>query len=103
MTTNTATKGTTMSITTSTGRIIPTGWTKAVGRFNPAGPDGYRAVHVPNAPLRATRAEALEDERAYWEQRDRECPDCGASGYATTYDGRTLGPCTTCKGPGGQS
>ena len=31
---------------------------------------------------------------------NKECPDCGASGYATTYDGRDLGVCTTCGGIG---
>jgi hypothetical protein len=30
----------------------------------------------------------------------RECPDCGASGYATTIDGRSLGVCSTCGGSG---
>lgn len=31
------------------------------------------------------------------------CPDCGASGYATTLDGRSLGTCSTCRGTGGES
>lgn len=37
----------------------------AVGRFHPAGPDGYRAASMPDAPLRATRAEAVADELAW--------------------------------------
>lgn len=32
--------------------------------------------------------------------RPTECPDCGASGLATSHDGRTLGICTTCGGEG---
>lgn len=36
----------------------------AVGRFKPDGPDGYRAKSLPAGPLRATRKEAEEDERA---------------------------------------
>lgn len=42
----------------------------AVGKFKPGGPDGYRAKSAPDAPLRATRAEAEADERAYWAARD---------------------------------
>jgi len=38
---------------------------RAVGRFRPEGPLGYRAKSVPDAPLRATRAEAETDERAF--------------------------------------
>lgn len=33
----------------------------AVGRFDPAAPTRYRAVNVPDAPLRETRAEAMRD------------------------------------------
>lgn len=40
---------------------------RAVGRFNPTGPIGYKASTAPNAPLRATRAEAVTDERAHRE------------------------------------
>lgn len=43
---------------------------RAVGRFREGGPDGYRAATAPAAPLRATRAEAAEDERA-WLDRPR--------------------------------
>lgn len=41
----------------------------AVGRFDPAGVHGYRARTAPGAPLRATRAEAVEDERAFYERQ----------------------------------
>lgn len=37
----------------------------AVGRFRPEGVEGYRARSNPAAPLRATRAEAEADERAW--------------------------------------
>ncbi|MGV3564180.1 MAG: hypothetical protein ACO1ON_12960 [Nocardioides sp.] len=45
----------------------PCGWThdasevRAIGRFAPGGPLGYRAWSVPDAPLRTTRAEAERD------------------------------------------
>lgn len=35
-----------------------------------------------------------------WVAPGDECADCGGSGYATTYDGRSLGVCTTCNGDG---
>lgn len=38
---------------------------RAVGRFKPQGPDGYRAATMPDAPLRATREEAIDDEVRY--------------------------------------
>jgi hypothetical protein len=38
---------------------------RAVGRFSPDGPTGYRASTAPDAPLRETRAEAVADEWAY--------------------------------------
>jgi len=38
----------------------------AIGRFNCEGVEGYRAsFDTEGAPLRATREEAVEDERAY--------------------------------------
>jgi hypothetical protein len=40
---------------------------RAVDRFSPDGPSGYRAATMPNAPLRATRLEALDDELAWLE------------------------------------
>lgn len=46
-------------------RVIGSDAARAVGRFNPKGPDGYRAASMPDAPLRATRAEAVNDETAY--------------------------------------
>ena len=45
-------------------RVCPD-WARAVGRFNPHGPDGYRAATMPDAPLRATREEAIDDEVRY--------------------------------------
>lgn len=39
--------------------------TRAVGRFDPNGPHGYRAASMPDAPLRSTREEAESDERDY--------------------------------------
>ena len=47
------------------GRIIAKDFAVAVGRFNANGPEGYKAATMPDAPLRATRAEAMEDERLY--------------------------------------
>ncbi|CAB4727811.1 MAG: hypothetical protein F2667_12560 [Actinobacteria bacterium] len=35
---------------------------RAVGRFRPGGPTGYRAATMPDAPTRATRTEAEDDE-----------------------------------------
>ena len=35
--------------------------TAALGRFQPAMPSGYRDMHDPGAPIRATRAEAEAD------------------------------------------
>lgn len=43
---------------------------RAVGRFDPAGERGYRAATAPGAPVRATRDEAVEDERQ-WLDRPR--------------------------------
>ena len=75
-------------------RILGSMAARAVGRFNPDGIDGYRAATAPNAPLRATRAEAVNDERihldghalAYYvydrSQRVRQSP----KGFATVQD-----------------
>ena len=52
------------------GWIIGSDWARAVGRFNPEGPDGYRAVTMPHAPLRKTRDEAVADEVQYRGRRD---------------------------------
>jgi hypothetical protein len=46
-------------------RIMGTDAACAVGRFKEDGPDGYRAATAPDAPLRQTRDEAVEDERAW--------------------------------------
>lgn len=46
-------------------RVLGSDAARAVGRFNPDGPLGYRAATAPDAPLRATRAEAEEDERRW--------------------------------------
>lgn len=40
---------------------------RAVGRFDPDGPAGYRAASAPDGPLRETRAEALADEAALFD------------------------------------
>lgn len=45
-------------------RVCPD-WARAVGRFKPDGPDGYKAATMPDAPLRATREEAIDDEVRY--------------------------------------
>ena len=49
---------------TPSGRwVIPSDAVRAIGRFRPEGPIGYQAVEpwAVNAPVRATRAEALAD------------------------------------------
>lgn len=48
------------------GRIFGSDAARAVGRFDPDGPRGYRAATMPDAPLRETRAEAEADERAWF-------------------------------------
>ena len=48
-------------------RILGSDAARAVGRFRPGGPLGYRAATAPDAPLRATRAEAESDERTHLE------------------------------------
>lgn len=46
-------------------RVMGADAARAVGRFRPDGVEGYRAATVPDAPLRATRTAAVEDERAW--------------------------------------
>lgn len=43
-------------------RVLGSDAAVAIGRFNPEGVEGYRASTLPDAPLRATRAEATDDE-----------------------------------------
>lgn len=43
------------------GRVIPPDAAVAIGRFRASGPIGYRASGVPEAPMRATRTEAVDD------------------------------------------
>lgn len=43
------------------GYVIPADAARAVGRFRPGRPLGYRAADMPDAPIRATRAEAVAD------------------------------------------
>ncbi len=49
-------------------RILTKDMAYAVGRFDPSGVIGYRAATAPNAPLRPTRAEAIEDEARYLDE-----------------------------------
>jgi hypothetical protein len=58
---------------------------RAIGRFRPEGPLGYRAKSLPDGPLRATRVEAEADERAHREGEGR--------GEAQV---ETYGMCTAC-------
>lgn len=51
-------------------RVMGSDAARAVGRFNPAGVDGYRAATAPNAPLRRTRAGAVEDERVWLDREE---------------------------------
>jgi hypothetical protein len=46
-------------------RVMGSDAARAVGRFHPDGPAGYRAATAPDAPLRATRTEAEDDESAW--------------------------------------
>jgi hypothetical protein len=48
-------------------RVLGSDAARAVGRFDENGPHGYRAATAPDAPLRATRDEAENDERAHLE------------------------------------
>lgn len=50
-------------------RVMRADAARAVGRFDPAGPTGYRAASAPDAPLRASRDEAVADEREWLETR----------------------------------
>jgi hypothetical protein len=45
--------------------IIDSGAARAVGRFRPEGVLGYRATNAPDAPLRSSRDQAIEDEYAW--------------------------------------
>lgn len=51
-------------------RVLGSDAARAVGRFREDGPLGYVAASAPGAVLRATRAEAEDDERA-WLDRAR--------------------------------
>lgn len=48
-------------MTNTTKHTIPGDAARAVDRFNPRGPAGYRSSHDTAAPLRSTRAEATAD------------------------------------------
>lgn len=48
-------------MTNTNNHIIPADAARAVDRFNPRGPAGYRSSHDSAAPVRATRAEATAD------------------------------------------
>ena len=67
-------------------RVLGSDAARAVGRFNPGGPDGYRARS--GGPLRATRAEAVEDERRNAETR----PGCDAMARVRRPRPRGPGP-----------
>jgi hypothetical protein len=50
-----------MKKVTVDGCVVPSNATRAVGRFDPDGVKGYKATNMENAPLRATREEAVAD------------------------------------------
>lgn len=50
-----------MKTVTKDGYVVPSDAARAVGRFDSDGVKGYRAANIENAPLRATRAEAVQD------------------------------------------
>ncbi len=52
-------------------RVLGSNAAVVVGRFDPAGPSGYRARTLPNAPTRMTRDEAVIDESA-WLDREHQ-------------------------------
>lgn len=56
-----------MSAAEAFGRRLGDDAARAVGRFDPDGPVGYRAKSSPDGPLRETRAEALADEAALFD------------------------------------
>lgn len=62
-------------------RIMGSDAAYAVGRFKADGLDGYRAKSAPSAPLRDTRAEAVEDERAWLNGQGETC----GCGHAKAY------------------
>ena len=41
----------------------------ALGRFQRGGVSGYRAATMPDAVVRVTRLEAMEDERVHYEKK----------------------------------
>ena len=47
------------------GRIIPKVYARVAGIRFKSPIDGYKAATMPDAPVRATRAEAMEDERLW--------------------------------------
>ena len=47
------------------GRIIPKAYARVAGSRFKSPIDGYKAATMPDAPVRATRAEAMEDERLW--------------------------------------
>lgn len=65
-------------------------WARAVGRFKPEGPDGYKAATMPDAPLRKTREEAIADEIEYrsWEftAANKMISRISANGWRTPRD-----------------
>lgn len=46
-------------------RVMGADAARAIGRFRQGGALGYRAATAPFAPVRTTRVEAVEDERAW--------------------------------------
>lgn len=56
----------------SSDRVMGTDSARVVGRFAPGGPTGYRAATAPDSPVRATRDEAVEDERQWAARHDAE-------------------------------
>ena len=51
-------------------RLMAAGDAVAVRRFRPQGVTGYIARTMPNSPVRATRAEAIDDERQWLDRPD---------------------------------
>lgn len=87
-------------------RVMGLGSAVAIGRFNPDGVIGYRAKTMPDAPVRATRAEAIEDERAHLESpclTPTECDKAAGcfvcqpcAGDSTHYFHKDEAPCQYC-------
>ena len=78
-----------------TGYIVPPDAVRAVGRFDPDGPLGYRATSNPDAPIRPSRAEAMQDELIY---RGLRCPNCHGS-HAVRLGPRMDGGPGVCEHP----